>query len=285
MCGYAIVAVFKMDTCRAAMLPAETLAVTFFEHPCLAVRGSEGTIYVSIRDLCDAVGLRTHSQIRRLRMDEDLSNGLKTFRVVTSGGPQEQEFLILEFVPTWIGSVQRSRASVAVRERLRYLRLFAIRETYNAFARIAGLPEGESRAIEDLRDLERMDDAMSAIAERQQAIEVSQQRARSAWRELDARVRALEEQVGGHVSTRQRGHIYLLVQTWATARAVREPALSRSEIFQACWGAIKTRYRIAKYEHLPAAQYADCVQYIERSYQRLTGEEMNLPEQSSFDLE
>lgn len=281
----AIVSVFNMNIERIVMNPAETLVVTFFEHPCLAARGADGTIYVSVRDLCDAVGLRSHSQIRRLRVDEDLRDGLQTFRVVTPGGPQDQEFLILEFVPTWVGSVQRSRASVTVRERLRFLRLFAIRETYNAFARTAGLPEGESRAIEDLQDLERMDDAMISIAERQQVIETSQQKARSAWRELDTRVRALEEKVGGLISTSQRGHIYQLVHAWATARIMREPEQSRSEIFQACWGAIKTRYRIAKYEHLPATQYADCVQYITRSYQRLTGEELNLPEQRSFDLE
>ena len=274
-----------MDTESTAMTPTETLVVTFFEHPCLAARATDGTIYVSIRDLCDAVGLRSHSQIRRLRADEDLRTGLQTFRVVTAGGPQDQEFLILEFVPTWVSSVQRSRASVSVRERLRFLRLFAIRETYNAFVRVAGLPAGASRAIEDLRDLERVDDAMITIAERQQAIEESQQLARSAWRELDARIRSLEEKVGGLISTSQRGHIYQLVQVWATARSALEPELSRSEIFQACWGAIKTRYRIAKYEQLPAAQYADCVQYIKSAYRRLTGDDLNLPEQTTLDLE
>lgn len=267
------------------MLPAETLVVTFFEHPCFAVRGADGTIYVSVRDLCDAIGLRTNGQLRRLRADEDLRDGLQTFRVTTAGGPQDQEFLILEFVPTWVSSVQRASASITVRERLKYLRLFAIRETYNAFACTAGLPEGESRAIEDLRDLEQFDDAMSAIAERQQVIEESQQKARSAWRELDARVRALEERVGGVISTGQRGYIYQLVQAWANARVEREPEASRGEIFQACWGAIKTRYRIAKYEHLPAAHYADCVSYIKGAYQRLTGEALDLPEQSQLDLE
>jgi P22_AR N-terminal domain len=154
----AIVSVFTMNTERVAMIPTEMLVVTFFEHPCLAVRGDDGTIYVSIRDLCDAVGLRTHSQLRRLRADEDLGDGIRTFRVMTPGGPQEQEFLILEFVPTWVSSVQRSRAAVAVRE-------------------------------------------------------------------------------------------------------------------------------IAKYEHLPATQYADCVQYIQSSYRRLTGEDLALPEQTSLDLE
>ncbi len=267
------------------MIPTETLGVTFFEHPCLAVRSTDGTIYVSVRDLCDAVGLRAHGQLRRLRADDDLRDGLQTFRVTTAGGPQDQEFLILEFVPTWVSSVQRSRASMTVRERLKYLRLFAIRETYNAFARTAGLPEGESRAIEDLRDLEQFDDAMTTIAERQRALEESQQKARSAWRDLDMRVRALEEQVGGVLSTSQRGHIYQLVHAWASARVVREPEVSRREIFQACWGAIKTRYRLAKYEHLPAAQYTDCVSYIHGAYQRLTGEALVLPEQGTLDLE
>jgi hypothetical protein len=281
----AILSVFTMNTERCAMLPIELLVVTFFEHPCLAVRGTDGTIYVSVRDLCDAVGLRSHSQLRRLRADEDLGDGLRSFRVQTHGGPQDQEFLILEFVPTWISSVQRSRASVTVRERLRYLRLFIIRETYNAFARTAGLPEGESRAIEDLQDIERLDEATIAIAERQQHIEESQQRARSAWRELSARVQALEEKVGGQISTGQRGHIYQLVQAWAAARIEREPELSRMEIFQACWGAIKTRYRLSKYEHLPVTQYVDCVNYIKQAYQRLTGEELTLPEQTSLDLE
>jgi len=267
------------------MLPAETLVVTFFEHPCLAVRSTDGTIYVSVRDLCDTVGLRANGQFRRLRADEDLHEGLQTFRVTTSGGPQDQEFLILEFVPTWISSAQRSSASITVRERLRFLRLFVIRETYNAFARTAGLPEGDSRAIEELRDLEQFDNAMTAIAERQRLIEESQQKARSAWRELTARVRALEEQAGGVISNSQRGYIYQLVQVWAAARIAREPELSRAAIFKACWGAINTRYRLAKYEHLPATHYTDCVTYIKGAYQRLTGEELAVPEQSALDLE
>lgn len=125
---------------------------------------------------------------------------------------------------------------------------------------------------------------MAAIAERQRLIEESQQKARSAWRDLDARVRALEEKTGGQISTAQRGFIYQLVQAWATARIAREPEISRGEIFQACWGAIKTRYRIAKYEHLPVGQYADCVQYITSAYRRLTGEELHLPEQGTLDL-
>ena len=40
------------------MPPVEQLAVTFFETPRLAVRSGDGTIYMAIRDVCDAIGLR-----------------------------------------------------------------------------------------------------------------------------------------------------------------------------------------------------------------------------------
>ena len=268
------------------MDPIETLAVTFFEQPCLAVRASDGTIFLSLRDLCDATGLNLSSQLRRLRADEDLRDGLQPFRAPTPGGVQEQEFLILELVPTWITSVNRRRATPIVRERLRFLRLFAIREVYNAFVQVAGLPPGESRAIEDLAELSRFDDAMTELARRQQAIEESQDRARSAWRDLDGRVRALEDQLNsGTITAPQRGYVYQLVQHWAQARLEREPTLSRAEAFAGCWAALKTRYRIAKYEHLAANQYADCVRYIRSAYQRVTGAELDLPEQGMLDLE
>jgi len=48
---------------------------------------------------------------------------------------------------------------------------------------------------------------------------------------------------------------------------------------------LKSRYRIAKYEHLPSAQYADCVAYIKGAYKRLTGDDLVLPEQSTLDLD
>lgn len=267
------------------MMPGETLVVTFFAHPCLAIRSDDGTIYMSLRDLCDVVGLRLNGQLRRLRADVDLRDGLATFRVLTAGGMQDQEFLILEFVPTWVTSVSRARATPVAQERLRYLRLFTIRETYNAFARTAGLPEGDSRQIEDMRDLAHFDDAMTDIADRQRQIEESQNKARSAWRELDARVRSLEEKIGGSITNSQRGTIYQLVQAWAGARIAHDPNLTRQEAFQSCWAAIKSRYTIAKYEQLPATQYADCVAYIKAAYTKVTGSDLDLPEQRSLDLD
>ena len=253
----------------------ETLVVTFFETPVLAARVHDGTILLSIRDLCDATGLRRYSQVRRINADPDLRDGMQTLRVMTPGGPQEQEFLILEFVPAWISTVNRSRATPIVQERLRYLRLFSIRQVYDAIARAAGLPEGPSRNIEDLRDLRRFDDAVQGIAERQQALEQSQEKARQAWKDHEDRLRRLEAQLTqtGTITKTQRGHIYQLVQIWAQARVDREQ-LPFGMAIAGCWAVLKKRYDVAKYEHLPATEYNSCIDFIKRSYNTLTGEEL-----------
>ncbi|HEY0737301.1 MAG TPA: phage antirepressor N-terminal domain-containing protein [Herpetosiphonaceae bacterium] len=253
--------------------PIETLAVTFFEQPVLAARLNDGTIVLSIRDLCTATGLNLSSQLRRLRADEDLRDGMHRLRVSTAGGPQEQDFLILEFVPAWISSVNRARATTVVRERLRYLRLFSIRQVYDAIAQSAGLPSGPSSNIEDLADLQQYDEAITGIAQRQRALEESQDKARQVWRDHEQRLRRLEEQLGttATVSPSQRGHIYQCVQLWAQARVEHEN-LSAASAFAGCWAALKTRYQVAKYEHIPASQYRDCIAYMSRAYQKLTGQ-------------
>jgi hypothetical protein len=266
------------DTQRAV----ETLAITFFDQPVLAARVQSGEIVLSLRDLCAVTGLNQSAQARRLRRDEELRDGLYELRVQTAGGPQEQLFLMLEFVPAWLSSVSRARATSVARERLRYLKIFAIQHVYNAVAHAAGLPEGESRQIEDLRDLDRFDVAMQGIAERQHALETSQEKARQAWRDHEQRIRQLEAQLAATatLSVEQRGLIYQYVQAWALARVEHEQMTSQAA-FAGCWAAIKTRYKVAKYEHIPAGAYEDCVQYIRRAYEQVAGQPLVLAEDTT----
>jgi hypothetical protein len=232
--------------------PIETLVVTFFEHPVLAARMVDGTILLSVRDLCDAVGLASSSQIRRLDQHQDLSTVVRRLRVPTAGGMQEQVFLALEYVPAWIVSVNRARASTVVQERLHYLWEFAVRHVYDAIAQTGGLPTGSSRNIEDLRDLARLDDAIIGLAAQQQALEESQDKARQAWRDHENRIRALETTLAerAQLSNAQRGHIYQLVQMWA--RAARD-RITTAAAMSACWGAIKAKFDVCQVRAHPGA--------------------------------
>ena len=281
---------------QRAPTPVEQVVVTFFDLPCLTVRDADGSIYLSIGDMCAATGVNRSSQMRRLRNHRQLAKGLKQFRIPTPGGLQNQEFLHLQMTAAWLLSIGSARTGdadrqQAVRERLDYLQLHLIDEVYRAFARLTGLPESGAAAIEDLDDLRQIDPTLSALAERMATMEQSQGRARDAWRSLRVdlstlatRVQALEQKVGGTITKAQRGYIYQLVQAWATARAEREPRLSRSAAYAACWATLKRHYQLASYEDLPAAKFADCIAFIKHAYRQATGEDLNLPEQSEMDL-
>jgi hypothetical protein len=82
--------------------PVETLPVTLLESAVLAARGGDGSIYLSIRDVCQALAISLTSQRRRLQNHPVLREGLTQFRVPTPGGRQVQDFLLLEHVPTWL---------------------------------------------------------------------------------------------------------------------------------------------------------------------------------------
>lgn len=272
--------------------PSEQLPITLFDAVVLSVRAEDGAIYVAIRDLCQALSIDVSSQLRRIRGHAVLSMGLRRFRVATTGGSQVQDFLELERVPTWLLMLNVARVAEGVRPRLTWLQHYIVREVYRAFAALTGLPEQGSQHVEDLHDLQQINSAITDLAARQEALEGSQDQARQAWRDLRAEIRAIaarvaavEQRVGGVISREQRGYLYQLVQAWGAAKAAREPRLSRTAAFAACWATVKTRYRIARYEDLPATQYADCVAFVQHSYRQLTGEDLNLPEQSSFDLE
>lgn len=253
--------------------PIETLVVTFFDLPVLAARSPDGRIYLAIRDLCVSVGLNRESQMRRLRADPDLSLGLQTFRIETAGGRQPQEFLLLEYVPLWVTGVTRRKSLPEIKERLRFLRLFIIGHVHNAITEAAGLPAGSSRNIEDLRDLQRYDEAIQGIASRTEAMEESQEKARTAWREHEERIRRLEEQLRSmlRLSPTQRGKIYEQVHVWARARADREEVAFGTAIAR-CWGELKAEFGVAKYEDIPSSHYEECLRFIRQSYAKETGE-------------
>lgn len=279
--------------------PTEQLPITLFDAVVLSVRSSDGTIYLAIRDLCQALTIDVSSQLRRIRTHVVLQEGMRRFRVATPGGSQEQEFLELERVPTWLLMINVARVGESVRPRLTWLQHYIVREVYRAFAALAGLEARGSHQIEDLSELQQFNTAITELARhqetlsaRQKAVETSQDQARQAWRDLRdeiraiaARVAAVEQRVGGVISREQRGHLYQLVQAWGAAKAAREPRLSKAAAFAACWTTIKAKYRIARYEDLPIVKYADCVTFIHQSYRQLTGEELDLPEQGTLDLE
>jgi hypothetical protein len=67
------------------------------------------------------------------------------------------------------------------------------------------------------------------------------------------------------LSTGQRRHILRLVQRWGQARMEKD-GVGGQLAFALIWATLKARYNVAKYGHIPARQYADCVAFVKRNY-------------------
>ena len=278
----------------AAHTPLEQVVVSFFDRPCLAVRDEDGAIYVVVVDLCAALGIKADAQLRRIQRHEHLNAGLVPFRVRRGNRIETVQCLHLQLTAGWLVQIPTARVQQTVQDRLRYLQLHLLDAVWQAFAALTGLP-AQAAQIEELQDLDRVDQALQSfeeLARRQATLEASQERARDAWRQMQERLRdiagrvaELEQRVGSRLSTAQRGHLYHLVQAWATARAQKATSLSKEAVHAACWGEIKTRFGpVARYEDLSPAQYDEAVAYIKQQYRMLTGQELELPEQGELPL-
>jgi hypothetical protein len=54
----------------------------------------------------------------------------------------------------------------------------------------------------------------------------------------------------------QRGYIYQLVMRWSEAEAERRQ-IAIGVARAACWGTLKAKFKLPRYEDLPFAKYAD----------------------------
>jgi hypothetical protein len=271
--------------------PREQLPITLFEHVVLAARTDDGQIYLSLRDLCDALSLDLTAQRRRINANPSLR--LTQLRVLQGRQLRVLDFLLLDDVSLWILNVQTRRVNSEVRARFDYVKSYLEASVRQAFAALTGLPAGPSSEIEDLAELDRIEAAfteLAALRSRQEHIEHSQDRARTAYRdllqlvnELRARVQTLESQAKARLTPAQRGTIYQMVRTWGEARAERDPKPNPGAAIHKCWREFNARFGISTYTDLPAASVDAAVQFIKEQYRALTGVELPAVEQGGLE--
>ncbi|MDZ4717483.1 MAG: phage antirepressor N-terminal domain-containing protein [Roseiflexaceae bacterium] len=277
---------------ESAQIPGEQLPITLFDGVVLAVRAADGNIYLVLRDLCTALDLVFSSQLRSIRADDRLH--VVAFRLRIGNQVRTQECLLLDDIPLWLIKVRPSRHNDAAATRLRYVQEYLIASVRSAFATLTGLPDVPGNQIEDLQELDRIDVALQALhqlADRQGALEVSQERARETWRDLVAQIRELhgvlplieelrtrlqevEQQLQQRISSEQRNTIYRLVQTYGEARAAQKGMHQPGSEIQKAWREFNARFAIATYTDLPATRFDEATQFVKTQYATLTGRDL-----------
>ncbi len=93
--------------------------VRFYEDDLTAVRAADGHVYVALTQMCQALGLDTQGQTRRIRRQEVLADGLKgVANLSTPGGRQSGYVLRVDLVPLWLSGIRTAAVNDDARPKL-----------------------------------------------------------------------------------------------------------------------------------------------------------------------
>lgn len=251
----------------------EQREVDFYDDQLTAVRAGDGQIYVSIRRMCDALGVDRRGQMRRIREHGVLAEGYKRGGVISppsdsgrGGGRQEAAMLRVDLVPLWLSGISPNRVKAEIQPKLERFQREAAKVLWEAFQ------EGRLTAEPSLDDLlatnspaaqaYRIASAVMELARNQLILE-------SRVDNVEERLEAIESQLG------DPGRAITPDQASQISQAVKAVAIvlgkqTKRNEFGAVYGEMYRREGITSYKLLPTRKFERVMQWLADWYRDIT---------------
>lgn len=260
-----------------ALQPVEQKQVEFYGDELTAVLADDGHIYVSVRHMCDALGLSRQAQVRRVNRNPVLQDGYKGGAILAppsagsrGGGKQQAGLLRVDLVPLWLSGVSTNSVREDIRPKLIRFQREAAKVLWEAFqeGRLTADPSFDellSTADSDAVQAYRMLQALTKLARSHILLE-------SRVSDTEQRLEAIETQLG------DPGRTITPDQASQLSQAVKTIALplskaSGSNQYGSIYGELYRRYGITSYKLLPAGKFQEAMAWLTEWHQTLVGEE------------
>lgn len=262
--------------------PLTPRTVSFYGDDMIAVQHEDGTVYTLFARLCENLGLRRESQVRRVQRHSVLQDGLITLTIRTAGGPQSAQFLRLDLLPLWLSGVQAERVKAEIREQLIRYQREAAQALWQAFRHQIVVEateppaQADPLAIQQLQQIAEMGRAIVAMAEQQIEIQRQQQALGSRLDRAGQVVRGMQQQIGdihvrlgeleervhpaAFITEAQANEVSLKVKALAEALTSRDKAKNH---YQGIFGELYRRFQVASYKLIRQEQYASVIAFLD----------------------
>lgn len=237
----------------------DTRVVVFYDDELDAVRAEDGQIYVSIRKMCDALGLDSQGQTQRIRRHEILADGERVCELHTQNYKRDNFMLRTDLVPLWLSGIRAKAVKEAIRPKLERFQKEAAKVLWEAFQ--------EGRLTTPIDDLIRDDTSLTQAERALQIAHAVFQMARNQVlieRRIDGiteRLTTVEELLGDpgrHITPEQAMQISQAVQAIGVTLSHRSGRVE----FGAIYGELYRRYGITSYKLLPASRFEETMQFL-----------------------
>lgn len=261
------------------LVPIEQKEVEFYGDELTAVRTDDNDVYVSVRHLCDALGLDTQAQTRRIRRHTVMADGFMVAKMATIKGDRPANWLRVDLVPLWlsglsIGSIENEDT----RSKLERYQRKAAKVLWEAFqqGQLTTEPDFDellANASRDVVDAYKMALAVVKLARNQIVLEGRLDGHERQIAAHDTRLEDVEEALG------LRGEVVTITEDQASqlSQAVKLVAMAygkqtkRNE-FGSVYGQLYRRYSISGYKLLPVNKFQDAMAWLSEWHQSLVGE-------------
>ena len=254
-----------------ALAIIEQRDVEFYGDELTAVRAEDGHIYVSLAHLCDALGIDTQGQARRIKRQSVLLKGYSWVDILsTQPTPQRRRSQVLrvDLVPLFLTGI--STNSITDEDRRQKLVRFqeeAAKVLWEAFQ------QGRLTADLDFDELLAQDSPEAQAYKMAQAVlqlARNQLMMRAQLSDHEQRLEAIESHLGDtgrNVTPDQASQISQAVKTVALALGKKT---GRNE-FGAVYGELYRKFGITGYKMLPARRFDEAMKFLTDWHEDLVG--------------
>lgn len=241
--------------------------VQFYGDELIAIQANDGQIYVSVRHLCDTLGLDSQAQTRRLQRHTVLSDGLQgVANLATPGGLQKAQALRADLIPLWLSGLRVSMVKEEIRPKLERFQREAAKVLWEAFQEGQLNDEFEgllAKADRGAVEAYHLAQAMLKLARNQIILQAQVQ-------DHAVRLERLEAMLG------QEERLVTPEQASQISQAVKAVAIKFSEKtgrneFGGVYGELYRQFGITSYKQLPAQEFDRALAFLTQWYKQLTG--------------
>ncbi len=257
----------------------EQKEVEFYDDQLTAVRADDGHVYVTLRHMCDALGIDAQGQARRVKRHSVLVRGLTWVDILSTQGVQQQrrraQVLRVDLVPLWLSGIRTSMVKEEMRAKLEQFQAQAAKVLWEAFQdgqltsnlSLNALVAKDTPAAQAYR----MASAIMQMAKQQMLLEAQLETHVAQLSNHEQRLEQVETILGNpdrQISEAQSTQISQAVKAVAMALSKQT---KRNE-YGGVYGELYRRYEISSYKLLPVQKFDDAMEWLKEWLMSLTGE-------------
>lgn len=254
------------------LVTVEQKTVTFYDDELIAIKADDGQIYVSLRHLCESIGVARQPQVRRIRDHHVLSKGYTGGTIMIppgdrgGGGRQQAGLLRVDLVPLWLSGIDTKRVKEGIREKLEKYQEEVAKVLWEAFQ------EGRLTATPSFDDLLQKDSpAVNAYKQALAIVELARNQILLEARLDDygerlERVEAVLGDPGRAITPDQASQISQAVKAVAIVLGKQ----TKKNEFGSIYGELYRREGITSYKQLPSHRFESVMKWLSEWYRDLT---------------